>query len=334
MNGQNSHGCRYLTLAALLLSSLWPSQSQAKATGPFEGQLLGVLPISGSQRAATEIVKTLRGYEGLSVISLAAAKEVLGAQAALSLSQCADDACRIEVLRPLNLGMFVHGEFGAASRGRSLRLRLVSTSSVGAAAFKVTVNQSVADDQPESLRVAIWDAVASLFAESGLRGFGSVRIESVPDSASVTLNDELIGLSPIGPVRIPQGKHKVVVSREGYKPWAGAIEVRLGETAIFETQLVMNRNPLPVYLVAGAISSAVTGLVFGLHASTISKGWSEACTDDLCADGFSAQRHFDETRLVDNERTVANGMFAVAIGMGISAATLYFLDDGYAESTP
>lgn len=318
-------------MSLLLLSS---SAVPVEAAPNVQGQVIGVLPILGSPNAAPEIVKALRGYEGIKIVSLANVDNVLGSKAAGRLAECTTDICKNEVLGPLNLGLFIDGELLSASRGQNLRLRLVSTSTIGEKALKVTANQSVADASIASLRLAVLDTVASLFSEFGLKGFGSLRIETSPVAATVVLNDEVVGISPVGPIRMRQGEHKLRISHPGHKTWDGKVTIQLGETANIKAELIMNRSELPFYLGTGALSTAITGLVFGLHASSIAGRWSDACTDGVCQDGFSAQRHYDETRLVNAERNVANGLLATAVGLGISALTVYLLDEGTAEVTP
>jgi hypothetical protein len=67
---------------------------------------------------------------------------------------------------------------------------------------------------------------------------GSLKIVSSVDGASVLLDGEALGETPIPkPVRLNVGEYKVVVKKEGYKDFTGEVEIPGGETVSLEVKL-------------------------------------------------------------------------------------------------
>ncbi|MBI5747058.1 MAG: PEGA domain-containing protein [Nitrospirae bacterium] len=58
---------------------------------------------------------------------------------------------------------------------------------------------------------------------------GLIDIESNVKGAAVTIDEEEKGKAPIQGIRLPAGIHKVVVKKEGYKPWSEDIIIAPGE---------------------------------------------------------------------------------------------------------
>ena len=293
------------------------------------GKVIGILPIENSGEVNTFVNQSVRGFEGLKVVSLTRVDEILGAGTKDALIGCkTDELCRAKLLASLKLDYYLAGTLAKTARGSNLRLRLVQMSDGSQKPSKTTVNVNVADEERQSLKLAVIDAVSSLFGESGLLGFGTIEIRTSPQSASIILDDQNLGISPVPPLRVAAGSHRLKIEKKGFRPWYGSVDVMLGESAVFNAELEKNRSAVPLYLGAGALSAAVTGLIFGLHAAQITNGWETACSSGFCAEGYSSQRYSDESRLVDIERNVANSLFAVGVGLGISAIVTYILDEG------
>jgi len=287
-----------------------------------------VLPIKDSSKSTAALVEILRGYKGLNVISLANPEAVLGKTTAQSLGQCSDDTCLRTVLRPLSLDLILHGSLLVSDSGKKLYFKLVSTSTKPSDYIAMSSQYSIPDARTESVRIGLLQVVGGLFAEFGLQAHGLLRIESDPQPAAVTLDGVSVGQTPIGPLRLPAGKHKISMSRSGHRPWSGQIDLKLGHTTVVRPELELKRSKAPLYLGATAGSFLVAGLIFGMHANQLASAWSKACVDGRCETGFSAQRHASESRVVDVERTVANSLFATAFGLGASARVYYLFDDG------
>ena len=74
---------------------------------------------------------------------------------------------------------------------------------------------------------------------------GSLRIESAPGSALVSLDGRALGESPVTLADLPVGTHHVVVTRAGWRDWEGDVEVVEGQQARIEAQLVpLARGPV------------------------------------------------------------------------------------------
>lgn len=65
-------------------------------------------------------------------------------------------------------------------------------------------------------------------------GFGSLHVVSRPGGAAVSVNDVVVGLTPLEVSDVPVGAHEVRIEMTGYRPWvtevdvAGAERVRVG----------------------------------------------------------------------------------------------------------
>jgi hypothetical protein len=317
-----------LLYATLLLGAI-PRMAVAQ-----KAKVIAVLPIDHSPHATRILVDVLRGYAGLRVISLARAEEVLGQASFDALTACVNENCRRRILAPLGLDLYLHGQVAASGEALNLRLKLVSSSSKSSDLILMSANQSIADIQSATIRIGVLQAVSDLFSEFGFQSFGAISITSSPQEAQVLLNGKAIGSTPIGPIRLAAGVHRVQLSRAGHRTWKGQIELRSGDDAMISPRLSLRRSKTPLYLGASAAGLAVSGLIFGLHAEQITSAWSKACSSGSCDSGFSAARHVDETRLVNIERTIANALFATAFGLAASAAYSYIFDDGQSEDAP
>ncbi|MEE2904020.1 MAG: PEGA domain-containing protein [Myxococcota bacterium] len=321
------------SVIALLQASVLPGIGRANPNA-MSGKVIGILPIANNQDVNEYLNQAVRGYEGLKVVSLTRIDDILGPGTNKLLRACkSDDQCRREALAGLRLDYFIAGEISSTARGSNLRLRLVQINNASQNLSKITVNANISDEEVQTLKLAVIDAVSSLFGESGLLAFGTIEIRTNSEGASVILNDQNLGISPLPPIRVPAGSHRLKIEKKGFRPWFGSVEVLLGEAAVYDAQLEKNRSTLPLYLGGGAISAAITGLIFGLHATQIANGWDTACASNVCGEGYSSERYRDETRLVDIERNVANGFFSVAVGLGISALVTYILDEGVDSSS-
>jgi hypothetical protein len=82
---------------------------------------------------------------------------------------------------------------------------------------------------------------------------GGLRITSTPPDAAVTLDDALVGSTPFEDRDLTPGRHRVIVSKEGFENYSGVVLVRAGQTTPINIiltpvilaggQLVIKSNP-------------------------------------------------------------------------------------------
>jgi hypothetical protein len=68
-------------------------------------------------------------------------------------------------------------------------------------------------------------------------GMGRLEVTSEPGDARVTVDGRLVGVTPVPRVDLDVGRHAVVVERQGYEPYVGAIAIVAGRAASLETFL-------------------------------------------------------------------------------------------------
>jgi hypothetical protein len=68
------------------------------------------------------------------------------------------------------------------------------------------------------------------------KGGGSVLIESVPSKATISVNGEPVGQSPME-VKLPEGKHLIELTHPRYEPWQMEVMVSPQESTSVTAQL-------------------------------------------------------------------------------------------------
>jgi PKD repeat protein len=91
---------------------------------------------------------------------------------------------------------------------------------------------------------------------------GSVAVTSVPNGASVTLDDQYEGTTPVIIVDVLPGNHDISLMYPGYNPLNQSISVGSSQTTAVNANLVMSTNPA-----AGTGSLAVITDPAGAHVS-------------------------------------------------------------------
>jgi hypothetical protein len=73
--------------------------------------------------------------------------------------------------------------------------------------------------------------------EANVSALGSISISSSVDGASVFVDDELVGESPVIREDVPAGRHRIRVESAGHQPFETDVRVRAGERAEVEANL-------------------------------------------------------------------------------------------------
>jgi TonB family protein len=67
---------------------------------------------------------------------------------------------------------------------------------------------------------------------------GAADILSTPAGASVSLDGQPAGVTPLAGLKLKPGKHRVELALEGHETWAGTVDVAAGDTGRVEVRLV------------------------------------------------------------------------------------------------
>ena len=161
------------------------------------------------------------------------------------------------------------------------------------------------------------------------------------DGAAVLIDDDDVGQTPLAePLRLPDGRHVVRISKEGYEPAEQTVVLSPGETASVSLALVSTErveedepgmHPLFWIGMSGTIAAGLTsGTFWGLTADYKNRYEDEVDAYDPLAE--NAQQ--DYTQLEDRRsKTITFNKVAVgaSIATGVFAATMVLgivLSDG------
>lgn len=152
------------------------------------------------------------------------------------LGQCTGaDKCLAAIGQKLGVEIMVTGSVAALGDNYILDIKAVAVAT-GKELRRVQTEplRGEPDELIESIRVAAY----RLLAPAEL--FGTIMVLSDLVGATVTLDGKAVGETPLPSLeRIPLGKHKVDVARDGFSPFTETVDVRFQKT----TRVVVRLDP-------------------------------------------------------------------------------------------
>jgi hypothetical protein len=112
---------------------------------------------------------------------------------------------------------------------------------------------------------------------------GSVIVTSRPEGATVYLDGQFLGITPVVESGIEPGVHAILVEKDGYEPWDSGVTVRVGQSSSVSARLVPLFGVIDVRSVpsgasilldgtfAGSTPRLIDGVIPGTHVVTITK---------------------------------------------------------------
>ncbi|MBN2398284.1 MAG: PEGA domain-containing protein [Deltaproteobacteria bacterium] len=112
---------------------------------------------------------------------------------------------------------------------------------------------------------------------------GSVIVTSRPEGATVYLDGQFLGITPVIESGIEPGVHAILVEKDGYEPWDSGVTVRVGRSSSVSARLVPLFGVIDVRSVpsgasilldgtfAGSTNALIDGVIPGTHVVTITK---------------------------------------------------------------
>lgn len=294
---------------------------------PFEGSA----PTAERAAASRDLVTALRGFERLDVVSLLDPAETLGARLAEALSSCTDDGCRAKQLAGLGAGTLVAGSLNEVAGVLRVDVRRVETTTI-AATLRSRATLEIARGGGAELAARLFGIAADLFPEEADRAFGTLTLEIEPEGAQVFIDDTEVGRSPLAPLQVKAGPHRLRVQADGHGAASRELSVGVGESQHIEVLLERRRGHLPWILGGTAVGVAVVGVVLGASAAGTAANWDDGCPAGLpCGVGFTRARYLDDDGSVDTQRTLANVLFGTAVALSVGAILGYVFDPGTEE---
>jgi hypothetical protein len=174
---------------------------------------------------------------GFDILTQGEIASMLGLERTKELLGCAESvACLAEIAGGLDVDRLLAGEVSSANRTTVVAVRLIDARRARTLA---RASQSLRDPtEPELL-----DAVRRLTQEA-LTGkqvdlSGAILVTVDEPGAQVSIDGRVAGTSPgLGAIRVPEGRHDVVVSKPGFTSWKATVSVAGGAQARAEARLI------------------------------------------------------------------------------------------------
>ncbi len=168
------------------------------------------------------------------VISREDIRNLLAHEADRNLLGCGDDDCLLNLGGVLNAQFVVAGSAGRVGERWVIGLQLLDIEQKKVAR-RVERDFSGGHERLLSeCAVAAQQVVADILrAESG-----SVWFTVSEEGADVSIDNSLVGTTPLGPQSLPAGPHDIRVSRQGFIDWVRTIQVRPREVQQVDVTLI------------------------------------------------------------------------------------------------
>ncbi len=245
---------------------------------------------------------------------------------------CEDQAsCLAEIGGALGVPYLLAGSLSALGEGTVLSLVLIDIDRA-----RVLQRESLQASSVDALRQGAPDLAERVLAPLRQLHAGQLQVRSEPAEAEVHVDGKLVGVTPLEPIEIPAGPHRVEVRREGFIAFAQDLQLQSKERRTLEVQL----KPSPEFLEAyrteqhtrqGVALGAVGGGLLALVGSGGLFLWNELERLDIC------QRSGDPCSLFGREPAPASsdelgrqtardvgGFALIGLAVGFAGAALYF----------
>ncbi|MHB8416533.1 MAG: PEGA domain-containing protein [Myxococcales bacterium] len=260
---------------------------------------------------------------GVTAMSQAEIGALLGLERQKQMLGCGDESCLAEIGGALGAKQVISGSLGKVGGSFVLQLELVDT-----AHARVAGRESRTLGDPGDLVMAARDLTHRLLTGQALDTTGKLKIVVAPGGAAVLLDGKRIGTSPLAaPIAMAEGRHKLLVEKDGYVGYEATVETVPGQTLFNEVQLVSiapiaaARSHAAVrtlgWICLGVSAAAfASASYFGLQANAAFKNYQGAIygTGDPSVQLYGASYYKGQTV---SAQTPANVAFAAG---GITAA--------------
>ena len=114
-----------------------------------------------------------------------------------------------------------------------------------AAEAKALLERALATARDNKVKEAARQRLAALSGKAPTGGTGKLALTVVPMGAEIRVEDVLWGRSPMGPIALPAGTHRVEVRLAGYGTWSANITIQAGQTTSTVVTLTPGGTPAP-----------------------------------------------------------------------------------------
>jgi hypothetical protein len=158
--------------------------------------------------------------------------------------------------------------------------------------------------------------------------FGKLRLESTPAGAEITLDQRALGRTPIGPIAIAAGLHRVAARRSGFRAeWR---EILVAPETSLELRLHLRRAPA-WYRTKRALGAIALGLSAAATAAGLWLGHSARAFEEELrfverAGALSQSRYVELSNGATSRALAANATFGIAGAAAVTGIILLLWD--------
>lgn len=216
------------------------------------------VPATASQPSQSSVAVMDTVAQGASEAAARTVTEVMAAYASdvlkleVSTNKDFQDRISFEQARQLT-GCETGSCDGASNVGNMLGVAKLVTSSLGQLGSRLTLTVGAMDVRTSTvlfrssrdvkseaeLTENARDLIHYVLTGQPRESMGYARIESTESGALVTIDGEMRGVTPLAtPIRLLAGRHQIIVSKNGFIPIEGAVEIEVGKETLFEAKLL------------------------------------------------------------------------------------------------
>lgn len=321
------HASACLAAAVIVAGAAGAARADApdpkgKAVAIIDLQPLGV-DAKMAQILTEAVASQAAKVAGLKVVSKGDVRALLTLEKERQLLGCAEDKCQADVAKALGTDWILAGSLSRKNAEYSLVLKLLDVKTASALG---KLDRKVKDES--ALPDAARELTALLLTGKAREDRGTVSIKVDKPGASVTVDGNLVGLTPLEkPQMLQEGPHEVKVHLDGYAEYVQKVDVKAGQAASVDvalqqvTQARAEQSNLRMwsYVAMGVGVGAIgAGSFFGLQAK---KAYGDASPGATNASNtyLGATSLFD---MQDAQSRVKQQVLYANIGFGLGAAAL------------
>lgn len=274
------------TALALVLSVLVPSlaQAQSDATGAdllAEKPKIAVLDLSFTEAVGEDLPRALGAMissqlaatGAFEVITQDDVRQMIGFDKLKTALSCeADSSCLAEIGGALGVPWLITGSIAKVGPEWVLSLALIEIEQSRTAGREVVHGES-----DTALIAALPRAVQALVRPLLAGRMGTLSLAALEEGAVVEVDGRALGTTPLPPVSLTEGTHRVVVRKAGFFEQEIDVEVASGKELVIEVRLEqadLDDDPRFFYIAGGTLTALGVMLTLAGYGASALLGFS------------------------------------------------------------
>lgn len=183
---------------------------------------------------------------------------------------CTTNECAVEIGQLLNAQFMLVGSYGKLGSTFTIDMRIIDVASgsiikTASHDSKGEIDMVLSEGLPAAIRILFGDANNLLpVAPKIIEKPGGVSIRSIPPDATILVDEEEIGRTPLQGIDLDDGVHNVTVSKEDYWPLDTTIFVRSDVPSNLLIRLIPLKGSMSITTVPDSAGLLIRGIPAGL----------------------------------------------------------------------